>query len=61
MYYLINVSNGYKFIGKYETYGEIGRLISRIKEEGKRSCFHIYSEKCKEKVLVIEKVLVTWV
>lgn len=52
-YLIINMSNGYKFIGKCETYGEIGRVILRIKEEGKISCFHIYSEKCKEKILEV--------
>ena len=55
MFYLIDMYNGYKFIGKFKTYEELEMAISKVKSKGKKSCLHLYSEKCREKLLV------TWV
>lgn len=51
-FYLIDMYDGYRFIGKFKTYEEVKETISKIKKEKERSCLHVYSEKCKEKILV---------
>ena len=51
-FYLVNMYNGYKFIGKFRTYEEVKIAISRIRDEGNEACLHVYSEKCKEKILI---------
>lgn len=54
MFYLIDMYNGYKFLGTCKSIGALQSLIDTHIKFNDNYCIQVYNDKCKEKLIEID-------